>query len=159
MIDINRLKNVDMFQGLRVNEIDKIVKVCDEVKYDKGTVIFREGQTAEFSYILERGRVDLRFEFPLKGSSKEMTITTVPKNRSFGWSGILEPHIFTLSAYCIESCQAIRINGQEFLDLCERLPQIGFCVMRNLAKIVSERLISHQEQIKKELGEYLITKW
>ena len=159
MVDMSKLRGVDILQGLRTHEIDQIFKLCDEVKFDKGEVIFREGKTAEFFYILEGGSIDLRFEFPLKDSSKEMTIATVPRNRSFGWSAILEPHIFTLTAYCLEPCKVIRINGQEFLELCERVPEMGVYVMQNLAGIISRRLIAHEERVKKEIGEYLITKW
>jgi CRP-like cAMP-binding protein len=159
MIDIGKLKDVDIFQGLRIHEIDEIIKLCDEVKYDQGAIIFREGEAAEFFYILENGSIDLRFEFPFKDSSKEMTIETVHQNGSFGWSAILEPHIFTLSAYCLKPCRAIRINGKKFLESCQRSPDMGVYVMRNLAKIISHRLIAHQERVKKEMGEYLITKW
>ena len=105
------------------------------------------------------GKVDLRFEFPFKDSSKEMTIATVPKNGSFGWSAVFAPYTFTLSAYCLETCKLIRINGQKLLDLCERSPGMGVYVIKNLAMIISQRLTAHQEQIKRGIGEYLITKW
>jgi len=88
-----------------------------------------------------------------------MTISTVPQSCSFGWSAIFEPHIFTLTAHCLEPCTVIRINGQEFLELCERMPEMGVYVMQSLAGIISRRLIAHQEKVKKEIGEYLITKW
>ena len=159
MLDHKRLKDVDIFQDLRAHEIDEILKLCDEVKSEEGIVLFREGEDAQFFYILEGGRVDLRFEFPFKDSSKEMTIETVHEGRSFAWSALIEPHIFTLSAYCLEPCEMIRIDSKRFLNLCESFPAIGFYVMRNLAKIIRHRLVSHQEQMKKEIGEYLLTKW
>jgi len=159
MVDIKKLKAVDILQGLRVHEIDEVVKLCDKIKFSKGSVIFREGEKAKFFYILTEGKVDLRFEFPFRDTSKEMTIATVPKNGSFGWSAILEPHEFTLSAHCLEDCKLIRINGQKFLDLCERSPGMGVYVMESLAKIIRQRLTAHQNHIKKEMGEYLITKW
>ena len=48
MMDISKLKGADIFQGLRMNEINEIIKLCEEIKYEKDTAIFREGQPAEF---------------------------------------------------------------------------------------------------------------
>ena len=168
MISCKNLEQVDIFQGLNKNEIEDITKLCQEVNYERDAIIFREGQKADFLYVVAKGKVDLRFRFPSfkrrfffmkQDSSLEITMYTVPEEKTFGWSALIEPHQYTQSAYCVETCGLIRIDGKKLLELCERSSNLGFHVMRNLAQLISERLKLHRDQIKREFQEYFLPKW
>jgi CRP-like cAMP-binding protein len=167
MITSEYLKGVDIFEGLRREQLDNLVKFCEAVTCARDTIIFTEGDNANFLYILVQGRVDLRLRLRLfkrrflvtkEDRSKEMIVTSVPEGKAFGWAALTKPSEYEVSAHCIEQSQLTRIDGQRLLTYCQEFPETGFFVMRNLATIIGQRLKAHRTQIEKEI-ETEYSKW
>jgi signal transduction histidine kinase len=56
---IDDLRGVYLFQGLSDEQLRDLIAAGDEVRFDTGDVLFREGEPADFWWVLLAGRVEL----------------------------------------------------------------------------------------------------
>jgi signal transduction histidine kinase len=56
---IDDLRGVYLFQGLSDEQLRDLIAVGDEVRFETGDVLFREGEAADFWWVLLAGRVEL----------------------------------------------------------------------------------------------------
>lgn len=133
MINEERIQNAEIFIGLRKEELREISALCNIEEIKKGTVLCREGDPAEKLYILESGKVIIRFK-------SGYTFDISNPGQIIGWSTLINPHRFKADAICDEDCRLISIKGHELLELCRKQKNIGLTIMDNLAGVVFKRL-------------------
>lgn len=56
---IDDLRDVFLFHGLSDEQLGDLIEVGDEVRFETGDVLFREGESADFWWVLLAGRVEL----------------------------------------------------------------------------------------------------
>jgi signal transduction histidine kinase len=56
---IDDLRDLFLFQGLSDEQLGDLIAVGDEVRFETGDVLFREGEAADFWWVLVAGRVEL----------------------------------------------------------------------------------------------------
>jgi signal transduction histidine kinase len=56
---IDDLRGVFLFEGLSDEQIRDLIAAGDEVHFERGDVLFQEGEAADFWWVLVRGRVEL----------------------------------------------------------------------------------------------------
>ncbi len=153
------LKTVGVFSGLDEVEIALIEPICSEKEYLRNARIFRGGQVmgggddARHLSILKEGRVDLRFDLPMRGTDEETTVATVGPGQCFGWSSLVPPYRYTLSAYCTsDQCKVLELKRVELVEIFESNYKIGYVVMGNLSRIIARRFFILQDEYAKQLG-------
>jgi CRP-like cAMP-binding protein len=67
------------------------------------------------------------------------------KGEAFGWSAIIEPNIYTLSAFAVTDSQLMQIKKDEFGKLCAENDHLGSVLFKNIAEIIAERYILIQK--------------
>jgi CRP-like cAMP-binding protein len=160
MIDIPFLSNVEILQGLNHEQLTEILKHCQEVEFQPGAKLFKQGEDAVYLWIVREGRVDLRFDSAASPSSKEHTISTIAEAGAFGWSSFTSPNKYRLSGYCVDStCKLIRIEREALKRLFEDDPNIGYVVISNIAAIVGTRFHEFQEEAARQRGQDLLAGW
>jgi CRP-like cAMP-binding protein len=140
---IEALKRCEIFIGLDNDDLQKIVDLpsCQERTYQPQEVIFSAGQAAEHLYALVEGKVDLVTGLPTSPSksSSPTLITIIGKGSIFGWSALVSPHIFSLTAIAKASVQVLTIGGSDIRNLFELHPHIGYEVTRSLLQVIASR--------------------
>jgi len=146
MTSLDVLKKAEVFKELNDQHL-AAVNVCCEIKeYKREDKIFSEGDDAAYLWIVAEGEVDIRFELPGRDSSFENNISTASAYAAFGWSGLVPPHKYRLSAYCATTnCKVIRAKRDSLLKLFEKDAAIGYRVMTNLTSVVGKRFNQLQE--------------
>lgn len=152
MIDTRLLGGVNFFSGLTVSELRQISKLCTIVKLKKGIAIFKRGESAERFYIVRSGKVHLRVPISILLASTEIVVDVVIPGNIFGWSALVEPYQFTLSAYCDEESEIIQMGGKELLSFCARKHHVGLVLMGNLTKVIGSRMDRMQSLLEKEIA-------
>ncbi len=159
MSRLDLLKTVGVFSGLDENEIAQIEPICSEREYHHNARIFHGGHVigggddARHLSILEEGRVDLRFDLPMRESDEETTVATVKPGQCFGWSSLVPPYRYTLSAYCTsDQCKVLELKRDELVEIFELDHKIGYVVMGNLSRIIARRFFILQDEYAKQLG-------
>ncbi|HVO68104.1 MAG TPA: cyclic nucleotide-binding domain-containing protein [Syntrophales bacterium] len=141
------IREVELFQGIPSHIIDEIAKLVTQESYHIGDVIFREGEVAEFLYILEEGQIDLII------TGQRLLSFPMDKTGSvFGWSSLVEPNRYTAMAECVKESKVIKIDAERLMRVFQRHPAEGLTIMRRLAGVIATRLVTSYKEVasKKE---------
>jgi len=137
MVDIERLRNVDIFQGLTDWELKSVAQFLEEVSVPEGVTLCTEGERAEKLFILGEGAVSIRF----RKDSYEINLS----GKIVGWSFLVPPNLYTASAVTTAPSKLLVIKSPDFYYLMHKEPKMGMVVMDNLARVVASRMKAHQD--------------
>lgn len=151
MINVNLLNGVKFLDSLNKNELEKVAEFCHLAEFKKGSKIFNRGDHAESLYIIRSGKVDLCLQISILLETREIVLDTKQEGDFFGWSSLIDPYRFTLSANCDDDCVLIQMDGKNTLSLCHKENHIGFIFMENLAKVIGDRLDKMQYICEREI--------
>jgi len=141
------LSSIDLFIGLTPDELIRLAGISLQMKKLPGDMIYCKGQWAENLFLLVKGQVDLRYEFPAPGETWEMSISKINQGGTFGWSALVPPYRYTHSSYTTEQdCELLRLTSRDLIRLFENQPRIGYIIMRNLARVLSQRFHNLEDQ-------------
>ena len=133
MIPVDRIRGVDIFQGLKDEELKIASQYCQEEKVPRGTTLCEEGARADKLFILEEGTVSIRFKkgvhFEIQGPGKIL-----------GWSFLVPPNRYTASAITVTPSRLLTIKSPDFYELVHKEAKVGLKIMDNLSQVVSGRL-------------------
>jgi len=133
MVNEERIEKAEIFAGLTKKELHEIANICHMEEVKKGTVLCQDGAPAEKLYILEDGKIIIKFK---SGYAFDIS----KPGQIIGWSALINPHRFKADAICEMDCHLISMKGRELLELGRRHKNIGLVVMDNLASVVFSRL-------------------
>jgi len=154
------LSQVEMLAGLELSDLIKLSGLCQAGECSKDGRISAEGQKADDIFLLKEGVIELRYELPGRESSPDHALATIEPGAAWGWSALVSPHVYTLSAYCTSSrCAFLRLPRAELEELFENNPRIGYIFMRNLANIVGQRFNAAQDELAKLQGFDQMHQW
>ena len=146
MTDLDFLRHVAVFNGLNDSQLTAIENHCREMEFRHNAKLFSEGDAAACLWIVQEGRVDLRFDLPDRPTSAKNTISSLSESMSFGWSSLVAPHKYRLSAYCAsKTCKVIQIARQSLVDYFSQDAKAGFVVMSNLVEVIGQRFRQLQD--------------
>lgn len=136
------LKACHVFSALEKAELDEIAALATEKPFEAGTILFQQGDPAEEFLVLEDGKVAVQMNLPEspQGTFRRATIDTITRNEVVGWSVVVEPYIYTLTAICLQNVNVLSLNGQQFRALLEKNHKMGYEIMKRLMQVVASRL-------------------
>ena len=108
------LQAIRWFQSLSEEHFNKIAAIAKLVSYDKDELIFKQGDTQEYLYIVVEGRVGVELYSPVRGY---MRVFTAEAMDVIGWSSVtpVVPCSSVISMLPPEGATA-RVNDST--DLC-----------------------------------------
>lgn len=131
------VNETDLFKGISRQVIDKIVGVAIGEMCPSGTVLFDQGDEARHLFILEDGNVDIYVGQPEGGG---LHFTAKTPGDVFGWSAMVQPHIFTATGRCMTDSKIIKIPRSDLHEILQKHPRDGFIIMQRLAGLIAQRL-------------------
>ncbi|MBM2825489.1 MAG: cAMP-binding protein [Dehalococcoidales bacterium] len=142
MIVPQALRECQLFAGLPYATLEKIASLIVEKEYEPGTIILREGESAEELFIVQEGKVALQMTLPIpeRQMSRKLTADILTKNEMLGWSAIVEPFVYTFTGVCLQKTRVFSISGAKLRWLLEDNPKIGYELLKGLIKVVASRL-------------------
>jgi CRP-like cAMP-binding protein len=125
----------DLLKGLNRQVVVEIREIMMEESYDEGVVLFEKGEAALDFYILIHGTVELSI-------GEDGYVTHIVKNPgdAFGWSSLVDHHVYTASAVCSAPTKLQRIRNQDLIEIFERYPADGVLFYKQVAGIIGRRL-------------------
>lgn len=126
-----------LFRGLNPDEIGKVERLCEAVRFRDGEVIFREGEEATDLHLVRSGRISLHMSLP---NEKSLVVYTVEEGELLGWSALRRGKKYTASGVAVGPVDAIRIHGEDLLRLFAEDNRMGMLIYRELVSAVAERL-------------------
>ena len=134
-----------MFEDLDENMISLLTPLFEKFSCQPGSIIFQQGDQAEYLYLVLDGKVDVSFK-PYDGN--HMTISHIDKGGLFGWSAVVGSDTYTSTALAIEDVKAFRIHGSDLLKFCREHPEAGKDILERLADGVSSRWKDAHKQVQ-----------
>lgn len=158
MAVIDTLKSSDLFKDLAQKYLEKLAHLCIGRNYKEGETIFQEGSKATELYVLTDGRVALEMSIrPVPERSAIPTaVEVINKGEAFGWSAVVEPYQFTLSARCLTNCTVLAIKGDMLLKIMAEDTELGYELMKRIAGLISLRLTYTRLRLTSGLGLVLL---
>ncbi len=101
-------------------------------------------------YIIVKGTVEI--EIPVVGKASNSSLARLKPGDSVGEFGLLRDARRSATARAIGEVQLIVADSSEILKLFELHPAMGYCVCRNLGRILADRLTDTNMQLRSELS-------
>lgn len=137
---INILRQADIFYGLTNPQLTMVAGLCSEIAPKAGETIFEENSAGDELYVIANGDVDILVNPALVQSttteqpSRLVTIATLRRGQTFGEIALVDQGLRSASAYCIsKKTQLLVISRDRLIKLCDSYPDLGYCLMRNIA--------------------------
>ncbi len=140
----NEINGLLLFNGLTPPQLSLLLPLFVPEYNCEGSLLFHQGDQAEYLYILLEGEISIRFK-PEDGPA--LTVSTVRPQGVVGWSAALGGPVYTSSAICATDCRMLRIRRRDLRTLCERDPETGAQILDRLADAIAERLRNTHSQV------------
>ena len=139
---INLLRRSELFSDLTEDELCVLMPFCADTVVVEDGMIFSEGGDASHVYVLTEGKIALQkhIRAPHARHSRRTTITLCYPGETVGWSALVDPFKYTLSAVAWESSKLIKINAATLRKALGIYPEMGYKVTTALAGVMSRRL-------------------
>lgn len=124
------LKSVDIFKHATVEELGGVAALTDEVHFEPGETIYREGEPTDATYLILKGRVAVE--------KNGQRMREVSEKQALGTVAVLDgnPAVHTVKA--IDSVYALKLNAQDFLDILSLDFELVQAVFRALCRLIRE---------------------
>jgi CRP-like cAMP-binding protein len=132
------------FAGLDHEFMDLVLGCAMNVRFAKGTYVFREGDEADTFYLIREGNVALEIFAPQR---KPIIVATLGIGEVLGWSWLLPPYHWKFHAHAVADTRAIALDGKCLRTKCEQNHDLGYEVLKRFAQVVAQRLESTRFQL------------
>jgi CRP-like cAMP-binding protein len=130
----------ELLNGLSSAQIDKVLALGSRLTVPSGVSLFRLGESADRLSLVERGRIRLTLPMQVRGREQDILIEEKLPGEAVGWSALIPPYRFTLSATAPVETKIIALSRDALLNCFEGSPEIGQKISLNLAIVVGQRL-------------------
>ncbi|MBM6859596.1 cyclic nucleotide-binding domain-containing protein, partial [Clostridium saudiense] len=140
----NKLNNNFLFKGVSDEEIENIFSYIkySEISYNKGQILFQEGDICENIGIIEEGIVQLE---RIYSSGKVIILNKLSKGDVFGEALVISSKaLYPATVIAKSDCKIIFINRKEILKLCSANQRI----LENFITLLSDKVIMLNKKVK-----------
>ncbi len=126
-------------------EMDKLfvrefMGITTTVNFEKGDVVFREGDPADYFYTLVEGKVRLSVSDPPRE-----VYTIDQAGEAFGWSSLVDRNYYSAAAECTEPTRCSKLERKKLEALLQNHPESGLVFYKKLAGILGHRLVQYYQ--------------
>jgi CRP-like cAMP-binding protein len=142
---LNSLPYIPLFQDLEPAQTTLLKPLFEDFYCTTGTVIFEQGDTAQYLYLILTGRVAIHYK-PYDGPP--LILTRLNKGDVFGWSAVTGSPKYTSSTVSEGDLSALRVHRKGLWKLVDKNPDTGRTIIDRLANMVSPRWANAHQQIQ-----------
>ena len=132
------MRNAGLFQGLDVADMKALAAIASMVSVSPGEYLVEESAKGQEFFVIVKGRVDIHVSMPDGKNSESLAL--LKEGDTLGESVLLGRIRRIASAQAKDRVDAMRWDVGALNSYFDAHPRAGFIVMRNLARIVHERL-------------------
>ena len=152
-----QLKKFTIFSDLTDDELNHFGDELKEVQMEKGQQFITEGEEGDCIYLLLEGEVQINQALTLsmnksESDNREKAILKLSSdiNPLFGEMSMFnDGDRRTANVRAETACILVKLDKLDLYNICEKNPNIGFKVMRNLGRIISGNLVKANQNVLK----------
>ena len=123
------------------DEYFKVLAMCSSVTAKEGAVLFNEGDEGTSMFILLAGEITI----DIAGIG---TVHTMRGGEILGEISLVKQVPRTASANVGSNCVMLQLFAEIFHEVVKKNPRMGYTIMRNVARILADRLVQSNEDKK-----------
>lgn len=132
---VERYQTVPLFEGLEHSEIADLLRNAEDITASEGDEIFRQGDPADGFFVIGAGEFEI-----LKTGRESKVLAKLSEFSYFGEMTLFLDSPRTATAICVESGRLKKFSKTKFNTLLDDGHPTAMRVVRNMARILAERL-------------------
>ena len=146
MSHLPELQSIKVLSDLSEAKIKKIEKITSIITVKEGDYVFKENEYADYLYSVISGRIALELAI---NSSHRCRVKDVFPSETFGISAIVDTgkRTYIADGIAVQDSQVFRWKGSELEKLFYDDFETGYLFMRNIGKILKNRLNHTRAQL------------
>jgi CRP-like cAMP-binding protein len=142
------LQQVELFQGLTPDQLERLSALCQPHEWKRMTVIFDQGTPADTLYVVAAGQVEIIVQ---SSHGESMTAVYLGAGQIIGEMGLVDAGTRSASAITAEDNTVVySIRAEDLERLCEEDTALGYRLMRNIAQDLSFKLRHYDTSITEQ---------
>ena len=142
----------ELLNGLSSTEAEHVLKLGVRVIVPSGTSLFQLGDPADRLFLVERGRIKLTLPMKVRGREEDVFVEERGPGQAVGWSALIPPCRFTLTATAsLHDAGVIALPQEALLEYFAANPVAGRKIALNLAVVIGHRLQLFQTMWLREM--------
>ena len=134
-----------IFEGITHEELDAIFEISEEANYNAGEIILEEssfGADSDF-YIILQGNVKVELQASQIQSDEKVSkrLAVLKCSDVFGEMSLLGCRRRSAQVSAYSDLTARQVDQKKLFQLFVYNPRLGYLIMRNLAAILSDRIM------------------
>ena len=138
---LNIISTIPLFNGLPDDQMVAIKKIALEKKFNKGEIIFSEGDEGNGFYVIAEGRVKI---FKVSTEGKEQILHIFGPGQPFGEAPVFAGQKFPANAQAIEKTRVLFFLRVSIVNLISANPSLAL----NMLAVMSKKLRQFAVQIE-----------
>lgn len=147
----SRVIDAEVFEGLGGRCVEALAAAAEARTLDGGEVLFRLGEVATRLYVVGSGQIELTLPISLANEARELRIETRGPRTAVGWSALIPPHRFTLSAHAVGPVEVLGLTRSALESAFHEDPYSGYLFMKHVCTGIGQRLAQMQALWAREL--------
>lgn len=127
------LKKMPVLAGLQDKEYQTVLAMCSSTVVKKGETLFKQGDDGSSMFILLNGEIDINVE----GVG---TVHVMKAGEILGEIGLVKNIARTAGAVTKQDCVLLQLYSEILHQVVKKQPRVGYIIMRNVARILADRL-------------------
>ena len=136
---------IPFLKGMSDQHIRVLAGCACRIHFEKGTIIFQQGETANRFYLIADGTVEL--EAALESGERRIVAGTIGRGGVLGWSWLFPPYEWQFTARALAQTYALFFYGTVLRKHCETDPSLGFELFKRMGKEMVKRLQSARRRL------------
>lgn len=136
------IRNVSFFSTLSDHELEMVAKIAFVKTFNKGYMVFEEGEKRDSLYIVLKGRVKVSL---YDEDGREYILDIIGKDGFFGELSLFEELSGFASVMTLEHCELLMIRRNDFMRFLRDNSDFAVSMIRELSK----RLRAANEKLKR----------
>ncbi len=145
------IRGAELFHTLHPDAVERLATIGRRLALRTGECLFFLGDSAQNVSVVTSGQLDLCLPVSFGGVTKDIVVETAGPGKTVGWSALVTPFRFTLSAKAREASEVIAFSRQELTQLFEADPETERVVLRRISELIGNRLTTFQALWAREL--------
>ena len=145
------LRAAELFNGLDAAKLARLGAIARKRTLQGGDYIFLLGDSAQYISLVVHGLVDLCLPISIGGVVKDITVEAVGPGKTIGWSALVRPFRFTLSARAAAPTDILAFGRLDLEQLFASDPVIERVIRTGVSELMVSRLTMFQALWAREL--------
>jgi len=136
------LKQSDLFTGLGHNFLKQTMAIAEKVSFEKGDFVLKEGEPADYFFILIEGQISL-----LLGDTGKVVYQSSGLGEMFGCASLIGRDTYFLTARCDGPSVILRIDRRKMEKILTDDIDNGYLFFKQLSGAIGNRLMTMYAQL------------